>query len=91
LIGMTGGGNVGYLMQGRTIVNMDGLISSYEYFQKLQAGEGADYLYDTGLRYVFANPVLLEANPYRGFSERLVKLVEWSGKDLLALLPEAQD
>jgi hypothetical protein len=92
LIGMTGGGNVGYLMPGRTIVNMDGLINSYEYFEALQAGTGADYLYDTGLRYVFANPTLLAANPYRGqYSDRLEVLVDWGGKDLLRLLPKADN
>jgi putative effector of murein hydrolase len=92
LIGMTGGGNVGYLMPSRTIVNMDGLISSYEYFQALKAGTGADYLYDTGMRYVFANPTLLAANPYRGqFSDRLELLVDWGGKDLMRLLPKVMD
>ncbi|HEY5984673.1 MAG TPA: hypothetical protein VIU38_14500, partial [Anaerolineales bacterium] len=91
-IGMTGGGNVGYLMQGRTIVNMDGLINSPEYFEALQAGTGADYLYDTGVRYVFANQTLLDSNPYRGqFSERLELIVEWGGKDLLRLLPGTAD
>jgi hypothetical protein len=92
LIGMTGGGNVGYLMPGRTIVNMDGLINSHEYFEALQAGTGADYLYDTGLRYVFANPTLLAANPYRGqYSDRLEALVDWGGKDLLRLLPRTDN
>jgi hypothetical protein len=92
LIGMTGGGNVGYLMPSRTIVNMDGLINSYAYFEALQAGTAADYLYDTGLRYVFANPTLLAANPYRGqYSDRLELLVDWGGKDLLRLLPRAGD
>jgi hypothetical protein len=92
MIGMTGGGNVGYLMPGRTIVNMDGLINSHEYFEALQAGTGADYLYDTGLRYVFANPTLLAANPYRGqYSDRLEVLVDWGGKDLLRLLPRADN
>jgi len=92
LIGMTGGGNVGYLMPGRTIVNMDGLTNSYEYFEALQAGTGADYLYDTGLRYVFANPILLAANPYRGqYSDRLEVLVDWGGKDLMRLRPKAED
>jgi hypothetical protein len=90
VIGMTGGGNVAYLMPGRTIVNMDGLINSFEYYQALRAGTGADYLYDTGLRYVFANPTLLAANPYRGqYADRLELLVDWGGKDLLRLLPEA--
>jgi len=88
VIGMTGGGNVGYLMPGRTIVNMDGLINSTEYFQALQDGTGADYLYETGLRYVFANPTLLASNPYRGqYSGRLEVIVDWGGKDLLRLLP----
>jgi hypothetical protein len=92
LIGMTGGGNVGYLMPSRTIVNMDGLINSYAYFQAMQAGTGSDYLYNTGLRYVFANPTLLAANPYRGqYSERFEVLVDWGGKDLLRLLPKAEN
>jgi hypothetical protein len=90
LIGMTGGGNVGYLMPSRTIVNMDGLINSYEYFRAMQAGTGADYLYDTGLRYLFANPTILDSNPYRGqYSGRIEVILEWSGKDLLRLLPKA--
>jgi hypothetical protein len=88
VIGMTGGGNVGYLMPGRTIVNMDGLINSKQYFLDLQAGKAADYLYQTGMRYVFANQNLLDANPYRGqFATRLQPLVDWGGKDLLRLLP----
>jgi hypothetical protein len=92
VIGMTGGGNVGYLMPSRTIVNMDGLINSNEYFLALQNGAGADYLYDTGLRYVFANPTLLASNPYRGqYTDRLDLIVEWGGKDLLRLLPRNAD
>ena len=92
VIGMTGGGNVGYLMPNRTVVNMDGLINSQEYFGALQAGTGADYLYDTGMRYVFANPTILDANPYRGqFSDRLRLLVDWGGKDLLRLVPKPEN
>jgi hypothetical protein len=92
LIGMTGGGNVGYLMPSRTIVNMDGLINSYDYFLSMQSGTSAKYLYDTGLRYIFANPTILESNPYRGqYSRRFEVLVQWSGKDLLRLLPEPQN
>ena len=45
LVGMTGGGNVGYFIQDRTIVNMDGLINSYPYFQANKARQGSDYLY----------------------------------------------
>ncbi len=89
IIGMTGGGNVGYLMPSRTIVNMDGLSNSYQYFQALQAGTGADYLYNSGMRYVFANPELLAANPYRGqYDGRLALVFHWGGKDLMRLLPK---
>ncbi len=88
IIGMTGGGNVGYLMPSRTIVNMDGLSNSYQYFQALQAGTGADYLYNSGMRYVFANPELLAANPYRGqYEGRLALVFHWGGKDFMRLLP----
>lgn len=72
LIGMTGGGNLGYFIADRTIVNMDGLINSFEYFQAHKSGRGGDFLSEMGLDYVFVNPVLLEDIPYRGeFEGRL--------------------
>jgi hypothetical protein len=87
VIGMTGGGNVGYFLHDRTIVNMDGLINSNEYFKDLQAGTGAEYLFESGMDYVFANPNLLNANPYRGqFAGRLKGIASWGGKDLMRLL-----
>ncbi|NWG08443.1 MAG: hypothetical protein HXY35_17330 [Chloroflexi bacterium] len=64
LIGFTGGGNVGYFLHDRTIVNMDGLINSYPYFQALKARTAGEYLNDIGLDYVFANPGLLSGQPY---------------------------
>jgi hypothetical protein len=92
VIGMTGGGNVGYFMRGRTIVNMDGLINSTEYFKDLQQGTGSEYLYESGMQYVFANPDILEANPYRGqYEGRLKGLASWGGKDLMKLLPDPSE
>ena len=89
IIGMTGGGNVGYFIPDRKVVNMDGLVNSTEYFEALKNGSGADYLYNIGVRYVFANPDLLNAIPYRGqYSNRLEPLVSWGGKDLMRLLPK---
>ena len=89
IIGMTGGGNVGYLINNRTVVNMDGLVNSTGYFEALKNGTGADYLYNIGVRYVFANPDLLNALPYRGqYANRLEPLVSWGGKDLMRLLPK---
>ncbi|HLA08019.1 MAG TPA: hypothetical protein VJ022_11275, partial [Anaerolineales bacterium] len=86
IIGMTGGGNVGYFIQGRTIVNMDGLINSHEYFEALQAGQAGEFLYDLGLDYVFANPSILDNQPYDGqFNEYLESTtIVYGGKKLLS-------
>lgn len=88
LIGMTGGGNVAYFIQGRTIVNMDGLINSYAYFQANQNRRGADYLAQMGLDYVFVNPAILDGTePYSWqFKNRLEPVPgapAYGGKQLL--------
>jgi hypothetical protein len=85
IIGLTGGGNVGYFIHDRTIVNMDGLINSYGYFQALQSREGGQYLQNIGLDYVLANPVILDQQPYKGqFNEYLEPLeVYYGGKQLM--------
>jgi hypothetical protein len=43
-IGMTGGGLVGYFIEDRTVVNLDGLINSVEYFIAMQAGTAKAFL-----------------------------------------------
>jgi hypothetical protein len=85
LIGFTGGGNVGYFIQDRTIVNMDGLINSNAYFEALQEGRAGEFLSEMGLDYVLANPALLDQLPYDGqFNEYLVPTdVFYGGKQLL--------
>lgn len=85
LIGFTGGGNVGYFIHDRTIVNMDGLINSYAYFQALQTGQGGKYLQEIGLDYVLANPTILDQQPYKGqFNEYMEPLdVYYGGKRLM--------
>lgn len=93
VIGMTGGGNVGYFIRDRTIVNMDGLINSNAYFEALKNGTGSDYLYNTGMRYVFANPNILEAIPYHGqYTNRLKAIAgaDWGGKSLNHFLPDPE-
>jgi hypothetical protein len=87
LVGMTGGGNVGYFIQERTIVNMDGLINSYPYFQANKERKGSDYLYALGLDYIFANPDFLEIQPYRGqYTGRLEIIDSYGGKDIMRFL-----
>lgn len=89
IVGMTGGGNVGYFIKDRTIVNMDGLINSYDYFQALQNEAAPTYLYDQGMRIVFANPRLLALPPYFGqFAPYFERYSSYGGKDLLYLLEE---
>jgi hypothetical protein len=85
IIGMTGGGNVGYFIHDRTITNMDGLINSYPYFQALQARQAGAYLERLGLDYVLANPTILDQQPYKGqFNEYMEPLnVSYGGKELM--------
>jgi hypothetical protein len=85
IIGLTGGGNVGYFIHDRTIVNMDGLINSYAYFQALQTRQGGQYLQKIGLDYVLANSVILDQQPYKGqFDEYLEPLnIYYGGKQLM--------
>ncbi|HUG35271.1 MAG TPA: hypothetical protein VMJ90_10920, partial [Anaerolineales bacterium] len=89
LIGFTGGGNVGYFIQDRTIVNMDGLINSNAYFEALQAGRAGEFLSEMGLDYVLANPALLNQLPYDGqYNEYLVSTdIFYGGKQLLQFHP----
>jgi hypothetical protein len=89
VIGMTGGGNVGYFIHDRTIVNMDGLINGYEYFHALQTGQAAVYLSQRGITIVFANPRLLTLPPYYGqFAPYFENYNEYGGKNLIYLLEE---
>jgi hypothetical protein len=93
LIGMTGGGNAGYFIKDRTIVNMDGLINSYPYFQSLKENRGGKYLANIGLDYIFANEYIIKSSiPYRQqFSPTELILVDsapaYGQKVLMHFLP----
>lgn len=66
VIGMTGGGLIGYFVPDRKIVNLDGLINSAEYFEKLKSDQANDYLKDIGVKYIYGEEaVLLDSDPYR--------------------------
>jgi small ligand-binding sensory domain FIST len=85
IIGITGGGNIGYFIHDRTVTNMDGLINSYPYFQALQAGQAGAYLENMGLDYVLANPAILDQQPYKGqFNDYMDHLnIYYGGKELM--------
>ena len=92
IIGMTGGGNVGYFIKDRTIVNMDGLINSNDYFHALQNKEAPTYLYKHGVQVIFANAQLLNFPPYYGqFAPYLERYNSYGGKGLLYLLEEPKE
>ncbi len=85
LIGFTGGGNVGYFIQDRTILNMDGLINSHEYYLALREGRAGEFLDEIGLDYVLANPNILDHQPYDGQFDAYLQPtgVSYGGKQLL--------
>ncbi len=67
-IGMTGGGLMAYFIHDRTIVNLDGLINSVEYFNAMKSGKATQFLDAIPLNYVFGKPyMLLESDPYGSF------------------------
>jgi hypothetical protein len=84
IIGMTGGGNAAYFIKDRTVVNMDGLINSYQYFQLMKDKEAGKYLADMGMNYVLANVGMLDSLPYRGQYEQYLQPTGWryGGKEL---------
>lgn len=78
LVGMPGGGTSAYFIRERTIVNLDGLINSYDYFQHLKSGRGRNYLDQMGLDFVFGNAGMIEGSApyYQLLEERLEPVVD---------------
>jgi len=89
LIGSTGGGVLGYFTQDRTIVNLDGLINSYDYYLLMQEGRASEYLDEIGLDYLYgARYVLEESEPYYNtFHGRTEYIGEVVGSSLMHYLP----
>lgn len=93
IIGVTGGGSLGYFIRDRHIVNMDGLINSAAYFDAMRVGKAADYLYEQGVDYIFANPTLLtQLAPFKTqFKGRLVRLgISYGQKELMKIRPSTR-
>jgi len=65
IIGMTGGGMVAYFIQDRTVVNLDGLINSAEYFHALKSGTATQFLDAIPLNFVYGNEYVVGvSDPY---------------------------
>lgn len=81
LIGMTGGGEVAYFIQGRTIINLDGLINSPEYFRLMKEGQATAYLDQLGLDYVYGMPyVVTVSEPYGSMLADRMQLIDRIGE-----------
>jgi hypothetical protein len=89
LIGSTGGGVIAYFIQDRVIVNLDGLMNSKEYFERLQNGTASEYLDRIGLDYVYGSKYMLtNSDPYMGlFGGRLEFKEDIFGSGLYRYLP----
>lgn len=84
LVGMTGGGTTAYFIHDRTIVNLDGLINSREYFEMMRAGKGARFLQELGLDYACCSRFALQrTDPYEAMLDGwLEPVVERDGMTL---------
>jgi len=78
---MPGGGNVAYFMDDRTIVNLDGLVNSPEYFRALKNGTANDFLNKLNLRYVYGKEYMIKSSdPYEAiFVNRLEEIKQIPG------------
>lgn len=88
-IGTTGGGIVAYFINNRTIINLDGLINSPEYFQRMRRGKTTEYFDRIGLDYVYGNIYMItESDPYaRMFADRVELIGTVEGASLFRYLP----
>lgn len=65
IIGTPGGGSLSYFIHDRTIVNLDGLMNSKEYFDALKALDTREWMAERGVEYIFANDyAITQSMPY---------------------------
>lgn len=76
IIGMTGGGTVAYWLDGRTIVNLDGLMNSREYLDALKKDRGTEFLDKLGITYIDGSEYMVQhSDPYMIlFKDRLERI-----------------
>ena len=88
-IGTTGGGIVAYFIKDRKIINLDGLINSNEYFQRMRRGKTTEYFDRIGLDYVYGNIYMItQSDPYaRMFSDRVELIGTVEGASLFRYKP----
>jgi hypothetical protein len=92
VIGTTGGGIVAYFIQDRKIINLDGLINSNDYFQRMRRGKTTEYFDQIGLDYVYGNIYMItQSDPYaRMFSNRVELIGTVEGASLFRYKPSVK-
>jgi hypothetical protein len=88
-IGSTGGGVVAYFIKDRTIINLDGLMNTTEYFHLLKEGRATEYMDAVGMEYLYGNNYMIShSDPYMGMFKNRVEFLEdvW-GSGLYRYLP----
>jgi hypothetical protein len=88
-IGSTGGGVVAYFIKDRTIINLDGLMNSTEYFHLLKEGKANQYMDKVGMQYLHGNKYMVtNSDPYMGLFKNRVEFIKdvW-GSGLYRYLP----
>jgi hypothetical protein len=88
-IGSTGGGVVAYFIKDRTIINLDGLMNTTEYFRLLKAGRANEYMDAVGMEYLYSNKYMItDSDPYMGmFKNRVEFLQDVWGSGLYRYIP----
>lgn len=90
LIGSTGGGVVAYFIEDRTVVNLDGLMNTADYFKRMQSGIAHEYLNQIGLDYVYSNAyIVTRTEPFEEiFSTRTQLIGEFGDGALFRYIPK---
>ncbi len=76
IVGATGAGSLGYFVQGRQVVGLDGLVGPAEYVEALTQGRMVEYWREKGLDYVLINKGMRQSVVYRGLEPYLEGL-DW--------------
>lgn len=90
LIACVEAGKLGYLANDRLIINLDGTVSSYEFFQQMKTQRTDKFFTKYGLDYVFGDRVAITlSEPYQYMFQGSIKYVdEIAGKSLYQYAPQ---
>jgi hypothetical protein len=84
IIASPGAGFLGYFLDDRTVVNLDGLINSREYFNDLKIGNVPAFLEKMKVKYVYGSSYMLnESQPYASFFKGHLQMIQQAGDQIL--------